>query len=139
MFLDVDGVLNTRPGSLDGDKVALVHGIISLTECVVVLSSAWRKTKHQFDRISREIPIHDCTPVLEAKGATGGVDLTSIDLRSHEIKAWLDDHPGISRYVAVDDGLNPHDAFLFGNVVVTSPRIGLTPVLASRITQKLNL
>lgn len=55
LFLDVDGVLNTRPGFLDGEKLEHVRRIVRETCCHICLSSSWRLYPHQFERIRLEL------------------------------------------------------------------------------------
>ena len=57
LFLDVDGVLNRCGKSAQGleeDKVALLKQIVAATGCRIVLSSTWRKTQHQRERIEED-------------------------------------------------------------------------------------
>lgn len=102
LFLDVDGVLNTRPGSLDRDKLDLLREIIAVTGCLVCLSSSWRLNERQHSRISHEIPIWNTTPQIKS---VESLDWSSGEHRRHEILAFLSNHRYIDRIAILDDYL----------------------------------
>lgn len=104
LFLDVDGVLNSERDyevvsdrdtsifyRLNRKQIDMVHEIIKETGCKIVLSSSWRLMYGGRKALTCwGIPIHDVTPSLEG-------------CRGAEIKAWLDAHPEVERYVIIDD------------------------------------
>lgn len=116
IFLDVDGVLNNEEhcklladellgkmqyfglmrdiGELPFDyrSCLLIQSLIKETNAYVVLSSSWRLGQKHISALLEyaDIPIRDTTPSLHKK-------------RGDEIKAFLDEHPEISRYIIIDD------------------------------------
>lgn len=114
LFLDIDGVLNSRRSALafDGyplvfkrglpqfDQVAIrmVRRLVRATKSKVVLSSSWRMDEQQWSLAAKSLrlPIIDRTPH----------DLGSVP-RGQEIQHWLDTHPHPDRqYVILDDDLD---------------------------------
>lgn len=122
LFLDIDGVLNTRPGSLDEDKLALLKGILDSTQARAVISSSWRKYTHMMDRLYAidwlEEAICGHTPDL-AREVNG---LWHSPRRAEEIIEWL----GGSKephYVILDDWPMQE---LSDRHIQTDPHVGLT-------------
>lgn len=124
IFLDIDGVLNSSrtynpkhfPYIVEPKPVDRLIETLRQSGAEVVLASTWR-----FDPIGRlaakesGIPFIDCLPELPGQS------------RSAEIRAWLDRHLEVTRYVAVDDeddGLD--DVPLFQ----PDPNEGLSPEIA---------
>lgn len=113
LFLDVDGVLNSRDYvrrqrakdrnyrlwlDVDPVAVAMVQRIIKETGCKVVLSSTWRLYKDSRDLVAKRVCQYiDCTEDLQRGAKRGIVD------RGEEIKLWLDKHPGATHYAILDD------------------------------------
>lgn len=106
LFLDIDGVLNSRRSQMafggyphdfsdmsmfDPVAVALIRRLCRVTQCSAVLSSDWRYTTTAHAAANAlDIPIMDATPRLNGT-------------RGMEINAWLADHPEVTRYAIVDD------------------------------------
>ncbi|MDB5822198.1 MAG: hypothetical protein JWR21_902 [Herminiimonas sp.] len=130
LFLDIDGVLNSRrsvvafkgyPHSFSGEckgrfdwvAVALIRQLCEETGCSIVLSSSWRilHTVHECAN-GLDLPIFDKTPNL------GGP-------RGLEVNAWLAEHPEITHYAIVDDN---SDMLLdqMENFVQTDELVGLS-------------
>lgn len=145
LFLDIDGVLNSRQFVyrqrakdknyrlwLDTDPiaVALVQRIIRETKCKVVLSSTWRHypeaRKHVTDNVCRFI---DVTKDLNNKHRKNGVD------RGYEIDEWLSRHPSVTKYAILDDD---SDFFPFQWLFKTTFKDGLTPEIAQAVIDHLN-
>lgn len=135
LFLDVDGVLNTRPGSLDRDKLNLVWDIIRQTQCLICLSSSWRTSSRMLDRISNELPIWQYTP--EIKGYES-LDWSPGQHRSHEIRLFLNTHRNINKLAILDD-YDEGWGSLTKAVVVCDPQKGLGPDEAAFVKTKLNM
>lgn len=118
LFLDVDGVLNSRrsavafgkfpwdvePADLplfDNVAIGFIRKLCKETGCKIVLSSTWRGKEGMTEKIARvlDLPIIDKTPHKIA------------GKRGHEIQAWLDAmagrHPELQTagidYAIVDD------------------------------------
>lgn len=138
LFLDVDGVLNTRPGSLDENALMWLRIIVLRTGCKLVLSSTWRKADHQRDRLyhallDREMYIHSLTPILE-KEVNG---LIHARPRWEEIEAWMCVNFDWEMEVVIlddDDDFGP----LKAHHVRTDCRIGLTQEIAEEVIRRLN-
>ena len=135
LFLDIDGVMNsqetltrsTRSGSIMGIDpfMSFLVGKIKLdTGCEIVLSSSWR---HMPDGVKE----------VESKlGKLYGMTPTSNSgIRGNEIKAWLADHPEVTRYAILDDDSDfDPDMPLFK----TSFAWGLNEEIAKEVTDFLN-
>jgi hypothetical protein len=123
IFLDVDGVLNcyTTPGwdgtiltGLDRQMVRNFLFLVARSGADVVLSSSWRH-------------VPDLCTYLGELGISW-VDTTEIMMsdspRSSVIQKWLDENPGIGRFVVIDDEDGANTAG--GLFIHTDPRVGLT-------------
>lgn len=133
LFLDVDGVLNTRPGSLDEDKLGLLKGILDQTGARVVVSSSWRKYTHMMDRLYAidwlEEDIIGMTPdlAMEING------FWHSPRRAEEIKDWLDGYKEVT-YAILDDWPMQE---LSNRHVQTDMNVGLTKELADIVVKLL--
>lgn len=127
IFLDVDGVLH----SLYGDDLfrenccALLARIVRTTDASIVLSSSWRTEAGKVAIING---------VLKQWNLPTACDSTkSLDTpREGEICEWLDRHPHVSRWIAIDDmdllrKPSVYSQRLRGHFVRTKPEDGLTP------------
>jgi hypothetical protein len=129
IFLDIDGVLNTRKtverwqGCIGIDQV-LANRFARLqqaTAASVVLSSTWR--------VSR-----DWRATMRKNGVVGIIDRTP-DLRDRtrgeEIQAWLNAHPEVQLYAILDDvrDMLPHQPLFRTSFF----RGGLTEEIAQRV------
>lgn len=158
VFLDVDGVLNRSPWSTAGrhepldvlcrdgvvrrgrvpadrDCVDRLNEITCATESAVVVASSWRQFA-AWDHLALllaaagvEAPVVGETPDLPAEAmATGRAVHLDLLTRGHEVAAWLADHPGVERYVVlddVDDYRAPEHVELRARLVLVDPRRGL--------------
>jgi hypothetical protein len=146
LFLDIDGVLNSRKyflkiknillkdHQIDPQAVALLNQITDATGAFIVLSSTWR-----YAYINNIAGLRD---FLSKQGVTGKVlDITPVnnDSRQNQIQEWLDTTArDIDSFVVLDDndlGGKKLNSFL----VLTSPLLGLQDadvVAAIRILNK---
>jgi hypothetical protein len=138
LFLDVDHVLNTRPGSLDGDKLNILSGIVSACRCEIVLSSSWRKMPRQRDRLEAELArrgmqIYDDTPVLETEWR----GLIHAQPRWREIEAWWERCRDLAgeAWVILDD--EPDFGPYADHHVRTESDVGLTEQIAEEVIRRL--
>ena len=148
VFLDIDGVLNhvrlyrwmrDRAGPpaewLDPACIARVNTLCKRTGAKLVISSAWRTyeipgTTERGWRGAAEVlrargltaEVIDGTPVLESPAP--GSALVVAAGRWPEIRAWLDAHPEVDRWVVLDDMLLPEVPP--GRHVRTDIEVGLT-------------
>ena len=148
IFLDVDGVLNaflkntrqfyveTNHIRVDESKVRLLSEIVRETGSVLVLHSGWRLWfDHDLHLVRPETvalvtALQKHQMVLMDKTP----DMTTAEIRetkrfslvkAKEIRAWLAEHPAVTRYLVLDD-LNLHDPDLAVFQIKTDPAVGLT-------------
>lgn len=139
--MDVDGVLHPDSGQIIffEQSCLLMARIVQVTGASVVVSSTWRKYPDKMEKLGRIFdalglaPIHDVTPDF-----AGG-----FLVRDAEICDWLDRHPDVSRWIAIDDfnlvGLNsPHTGRFTGHFVQTDTLVGLQPQEAALAIQLLS-
>ncbi len=140
IFLDIDGVLNSRYTEetfmgtpfVSEEKILLLKEILDQTDAKIVLSSTWRKgwrLKDNGKTSGLDIWLFDA---LKEKLEEYKIELMSYtdDLghRGYEISRWLKDHSNekIENYIVMDDApseaLEPHSKRL----VQTSMSEGLT-------------
>ena len=112
IFLDIDGVLNSRQydlnrgeneGNIDISRLSLLKQLVLCTGAKIVLTSSWRTywdaNGEQTDEIGKE---------LEGSFLHSGITLfdktPDIDNdRAKEIKSWLELHPNVVSFVIIDD------------------------------------
>lgn len=122
LFLDFDGVLNTRAGRIANGiehicpaRVELVNQIVERTGCAVVISSTWRllfspkplKAPEQreamqkiLDAAGAKFQVYDVTPDTRQVIRNGH----RWACRGGEIQMWLDDcSEPVSAFASVDD------------------------------------
>jgi hypothetical protein len=128
IFLDIDGVLNTRttpnprklPYVVDPALVKRFRQLLKGTGAKGVLSSSWRyDPAGVFSAKYHGIPFIDCTPDLKGKP------------RRAEILSWLKKHRRVTRYVVLDDDDDELDEL---PLFQPSPRTGLTRELSRGIS-----
>lgn len=134
LFLDIDGVLNsretlkcgTRSGSIMGIDPymrILLDRIVQATDAKVVISSSWRLVPKWLQEI-RDVGIEfiSRTPYLESKK------------RGEEIQQWLDEHPEVENYAILDDD---SDMLPGQHFFKTSFEVGLTQEIADEVINHL--
>jgi hypothetical protein len=149
IFLDIDGVLNTKwwytqmdrntpkdkyGYTFDPRSVANLKKIIDETGADIVISSSWKSFGlSELEEMwqDRELPgkLIDITPNSVSDEMLLNADLDHMELfhiRGMEIKEWLDKHgKNVSHYVIIDD----MDNFLpeqKSHFVQTDPEVGIT-------------
>ena len=128
LFLDVDGVLNSRDDcGLDGLGDSHLHQlkrIVDKTGCQIVLTSSWRLANDLTEKLRRAFVRH---------GIPIKVDLTpdvSGD-RAEEVQAWITEH-GPCVGVVIDDDCDGFEKTEI-RCVQTSVDHGLTEDLATEV------
>lgn len=128
IFLDVDGVLH----SLYGDDLfretccSLLERIVRSTGAAIVLSSTWRTEPGKVAVINSVLMQKRLAPVADSTEDLSGP-------REAEICEWLDRHPAVRRWIAIDDmdlgapGTSAHTLRMRGHFVRTNSDTGLTP------------
>lgn len=138
LFLDIDGVVNCKTttqrhrGMIGIDPyLAFMVGKIQLdTDCKVVLSSSWRHWPEGVAEVERQVvKLLDKTPSLP-----GGLTVADCG-RGKEVKAWLDEHPEVTRYAIIDDD---SDFLPDQPLFKTSWSTGITEEIALKVTDYLN-
>ncbi len=131
IFLDIDGVLNSRrydrirtssDGNIDISRLPLLKRLVKERDAKIVLTSSWRihwdvdpalrdSVGAELDLAFRNagLPIYSKTPVLGD--------------RAEEIRSWLASHPDTESFVILDD-LTGGWGDLEPRLVRTSPYIG---------------
>lgn len=141
LFLDVDGVLNSRDTTnfktlwpVDPYMVFMVGKIQLDTGCDIVLSSSWRHHPDGVKVVEDQLKIKllGKTPTLGTKRGADGKDIT----RGEEIRKWLKDngHEDATYAILDDDSDFNWDLPLFK----TTFQSGLTPEIAKQVTDHLN-
>ncbi len=136
IFLDFDGVLNRETDEapavdelwteawLDAVLVRRLANMVTRTGAHVVVSSSWRlrRSATELERILARAGcacrIVDVTPRL-ARG-----ECAESEVRGREIARWLEEHPEVSAYVALDD--EPSLGPVAERHVRTDPEVGLS-------------
>lgn len=99
IFLDIDGVLNTRHTleragrfvGLDHMLVARFNSLLMLIgDAKVVLSCTWRLTPELRHAVAEQIPLYDDT---DHQPGT----------RGQQIERWLAVHPEVTKHAVIDD------------------------------------
>ncbi len=124
IFLDVDGVLNSRADYYSSDlptdaHFAYLQEIVEKSHAKIVLSSTWRINLRWGDSQAHKLTsrlaefgleIYDVTPELDG-------------IRGEEIREYLDTHPDVDGYVVLDDDTDMLD--LEEHLIHTDTRVGL--------------
>jgi len=122
-FLDVDGVLHPYSARSNAQLfnqscMYRLKRIIEETDCQIVLSSSWRQTAEARSTVTQQ---------LRAYGIDNFIDCTRIrhdEYQRHEdILDWVQKHPGIGNWIAIDDLPMYH---LRHHYIQTMPETGLT-------------
>jgi hypothetical protein len=97
IFLDIDGVLNRSGAKSDEHTIdrTLLHRfkrLVAAVEARVVLVSTWRHEQGG-ERLAHDlgVPFEDAVPDLRPHS------------RGDEVRTWLRSHPGVTRFVILDD------------------------------------
>lgn len=141
LFLDVDGVLNSREGFLRDkpgtyiywtDECAkLLASILERHPDVnIVISSTWR-IRHMPDILR-----FFCDYGMDPNRIIGETPRKSRfgEERGHEIQNWLDEHPEVTKFVIVDDDSDMVN--LMSHLVQTDGEKGLDGVCAEEIIKR---
>ena len=117
---------------LDERAIVQLKKIVEATGAEIVLSSSWRWYKETRDKIHHQlrqkgIDFVDTTP--------REIDITMS--RGAEIKAWLDNHPEVEKFVILDDDELQIEGYLPHHVKTTF-KYGLTREKAAEAIKILN-
>lgn len=140
IFLDIDGVLNSRQwymcengkigkGNIDPENVRVLKELVEETGAEIVLASSWRSYADIFERF------HEFT---------GGLDLRFVlnpfMEKDDALKDFIQTYKGRKySYVIIDDELNEYPSFGDEHIVVTDWETGLTERHKNEAVSKLLL
>jgi calcineurin-like phosphoesterase family protein len=145
IFLDIDGVLNSKSGTNLKEKfglddkliVNLKHIIDSVPDTKIVISSSWRVLEYDEIHTSEEIPWRT---VLADKlgffyytdiivGDTPNFIMCNKNRRGLEIKQWLDENridKKVNQFVIIDDEISDITEIFPNNTLKIDSNVGLT-------------
>lgn len=161
VFLDIDGVLNTKwwytqmdrntprdkyGYAFDPKAVANLRKVVDETEAGIVISSSWKcmglsQMEDMWDERNLPGKVVGITPNSVSDELLVDTDIDSMELfhiRGEEIKEWLTKHgKHVSHYVIIDDMDNmlPEQQSHF---VQTNPEVGITEDDANKAIVILN-
>lgn len=145
LFLDMDGVVNSAENQkqglfktdfpVDPYMAFLVGKIVLDTNCKVVLSSSWRHSRDNVEKINKQMVELLDTTGYEPYDDTRPPGIENCQ-RGREIKAWLDKHPEVEKYAILDDenDMLPEQQ---PNFFKTSWQTGITKEIAEAVTNHL--
>jgi hypothetical protein len=130
IFLDIDGVLNNYDtlgeglGCWEPSLVKILKKIIKETDAEIVLSSTWRRIERYRNIIKNDMKINfiDKTPTMWEK-------------RGIEIQSWLNDNPGVEKFIILDDDSDM--VHLMSHLLQTDGEFGLTNEIADEAIKRL--
>ena len=144
LFLDIDGVLclheegvvnfddNVDDYVFDEHCCRRLREIMDATGCKLALSSSWRLQKKDCLNILRQ---------LKPFGITGTDFIGGTPIKQHradEVMTFVEQHPEIEMFVAVDDEDFSGDRFPADRLALTELERGITEPIKTLIIQKLN-
>lgn len=145
IFLDIDGVLNSKSGTnltekfgLDDKLIANLKYIIdSVPDTKIVISSTWRSFEYDEIHTSSEIPWR--IVLTHTLGFTNISDIIIGDTpifmdndknrRGREIKRWIDENKiknRINQFVIIDDEISDIKKIFPNNILKIDSNVGLT-------------
>lgn len=144
LFLDIDGVLclheygvvnwddNIDDYVFDEQCCRRLKEILDATGCKLALSSSWRLQKKDCLNILRQLKPFGIT----SADFIGGTP--NLQHRGDEVMTFVEQHPEIGTFVAVDDEDFSGDRFPADRLALTKLERGITEPIKTLIIQKLN-
>ena len=133
IFLDIDGVLNSRlydlkrgenDGNIDQSRLVLLKQLVDKTGAKIVLTTSWRRhwdpSGKNTDEIGKELEATFLQCGLQLYDRTDEID----GVRAKEVEEWLSAHTDVESFVIFDD-IKFGWGRLDENAVKTDYRIGL--------------
>lgn len=142
VFLDVDGVLNSResiqrdgPHSMDSGMLNNLKTLIDQTGATIIISSTWRLDSDNHAELLEKLSDFG----LKSHGVTPDLEGQFLGDRTMEISSWLKQN-NVTNWVALDDlPLHRLDENLMdGHFVHTNPHLGFTKEDLEKAIQILN-
>lgn len=145
IFLDIDGVLHSLYGNdiFKESCCDLLEKIIRGTRASVVLSSTWRLQERSVAMVNALLKRRQLASIIDRTKDLSTIFNMHVP-REAEVCEWLDRHPKVSRWIAIDDmdlqsDHTEHARRMRGHFVQTNPYTGLVPhnaELAIRLMQQ---
>ncbi len=136
IFLDFDGVLNTRYtmdkwkgwAGLEDSKIRLLKELVDNTKSIIVLTTSWR---HSWDFASYKEPETSTGNYIYRKFKENGLTIRSktesLGGRGKEINAWLNKYPHGNWIVLDDEIFEDFEEYgIHSHLVETDYEYGLT-------------
>lgn len=100
LFLDYDGVINIEPDNFSGylenpEAIYYINKLCLDNNFKIVVTSSW-KTHPRYIELLHNAGLDDRIDII-------GCTDTTFKNREFEIKSFLNDHPGIDKYIIIDD------------------------------------
>lgn len=141
IFLDVEGVLNTREtfynlymnwnnnigvkrDKIDDFRVAFLKKIVDETDAKIVLNSSWNERYQRSD--NKLVPIYESSKLLEKQFNKYGLNVYDIipecdnSYREKEINIWLEHHQNIESFIVLDDDKKELGSFVGKQLIETN-------------------
>ena len=133
IFLDIDGVLNTKiKGVIDEDKLINLRKIIDATGTVVFINSLWSAFNPiGLSELIQRLKEWDIVCIDYIKNH-------SLKMKDEHVEEYLSSHPKITSYVIVDDNEYEFEEKFPNHFVKTNTRYGLTEKASRKIISILN-
>ena len=149
LFLDIDGVLIAYPEDEAMSPhftprcvAALKKVIKAVPEMKIVFSSTWRLPEH-VARLREQWTAHGLPPELTLDGTPDTRRDSAVAMRTRrgvEIRAWLEAHPEVKQWVAIDDDREGIGSLIEeARCVFTDLRDGFTEDQAARVVAMLRV
>ncbi|MGM9877295.1 MAG: HAD domain-containing protein [Bacilli bacterium] len=133
LFLDYDGVINIEPDNFSGyfenpEAIYFINKLCIENDFKIVVTSSWKNHPQYVDFL------HDAG--LDSKVEIIGCTEMSFKSREYEIKQFLNEHPGIGKYLIIDDAdFSPE---MNNHLVQTAFKIGFNKVKYQEAIEKIN-
>lgn len=133
IFLDIDGVLHSLYGNtiFKDSCLCLLEKIVRATKASIVLSSTWRLQDRSTAMVNQMLRSRHLAPIVDRTKDLSAIHNRHVP-REAEVTEWLDRHPQVQRWIAIDDidlqcGHTEDARRLRGHFVHTNPMSGLVP------------
>lgn len=133
IFLDIDGVLNTKiKGVIEESKLIYLRKIIDATGAVVFITSLWSAFNTiGLNELIQQLNDYDIVCI-------DYIHNHSLKMKDEHVEEYLSSHPEITSYVIVDDNEYEFEKKFPLHFVQTNTRYGLTEKDSIKIISILN-
>jgi hypothetical protein len=109
-YIGVNSHILSRFDNFDKKAISVLNEVIRATDCEIVVSSDWRfwatleeMGEYYLSQGVLKAPIDFTPSIISQSKLRGGLDTEFAETRSYEILEWLEENPGVTNWVAVDD------------------------------------